>query len=107
MVSQPSLTFWVKDTGEKPSRPIALNVAPSVNFWSPAYSIRTSVGERTSNRAAPERTSCRVALCRAAEAGGATPTASTPANAAPSATAFVLHDRAVLIQRLRCLKLLN
>ncbi|MGV9352237.1 hypothetical protein [Streptomyces misionensis] len=44
------------------SRPMALKVAASTNFASPAYSVRMSVDERTSNRASPETTSERAAL---------------------------------------------
>ena len=53
MVSQPSVVLVVKSVWVNVSRPMALNVAASVNLSSPAYSIRISVGDNTSKRACP------------------------------------------------------
>src|SRR3954447_6828297 len=45
MVSQPSAVFVVNGGAGKESRPIALNVGASTKCASPAYSVRTSVGD--------------------------------------------------------------
>ncbi len=55
-VSQPPEVLAVYAAGVNPSRPIALNVASSVNFPSPAYSVRIRVGERIWKRASPAET---------------------------------------------------
>lgn len=47
MVSQPLDVLKVYGGGVNAVRPIALNVALSVNFPSCAYSVRIRVGDRT------------------------------------------------------------
>jgi hypothetical protein len=84
MVSQPPAVRVVKWVGAKSSRPIALNVPASTKCWSPAYSVRISVGESTSNRASPDvtaeaRAPPRVALTGAAAARGITAGQASPA----------------------------
>jgi hypothetical protein len=93
IVSQPSVTRCVNGVGVNSSRPIALNVAASVNFPSPAYSIRISMGESTSKRASPERTAWRSAPSADAAAGGETIVPIRSASAATTATGFVRDGR--------------
>jgi hypothetical protein len=68
MVSQPPTVLAVNGVRANPSRPTALKVAASTNALSPAYSVRMSVGERTSKRAWPEITAERAAPPGAAAA---------------------------------------
>jgi hypothetical protein len=74
-VSQPSDVLVVYAVGANAVRPIALKVALSVNFPSPAYCVRIKVGDSTWKRASPEVTDASRWSAAAAPAGtGAAPT---------------------------------
>jgi hypothetical protein len=99
MVSQPPDVLVVYEAGGNAVRPIALNVAPSWNAASPAYSVRIRVGDSTWKRALPDVTAVGLGPPLAARpppdtASVASRTAT--ATVAPRLNVCVLNGRSVL-----------
>ncbi len=96
MVSQPPAVRTVNGVAPNESRPIALKVAASRKCASPAYSVRMSVGDSTSNRACPD-TTARPAALRALLgepcADCAVPLSPATARAAAARATTVRRDR--------------
>src|SRR4051812_46448238 len=99
MVSQPLDVVALYAAGSNPSRPIALNVGSSVNFRSPAYSVRIRVGERISKRAFPEETAGMRRVCAAPADGKSAPVSVMAADTARTA-ATLARPRTYLSRRL-------
>lgn len=88
-VSQPSEVLEVYGVLVKESRPMALKVGLSVNCPSPAYSVRISVGDSTSNRASPDVTvGMRGWAVPCADAACPVPVSTVAAAAAAATTAI-------------------